>query len=134
MFNFASHKELKVLTKIKRNLKLDAQEEAIKAGPKLLRQLEWSFKKFISAMQLPVYDHVQYYNFHDCLAAFATLVFSDTHKKQFEERKKRIEEAKAALKSSTLKTIDKIEKEGIEYWKLDVMDQEKFLQVDDPDF
>ena len=42
----------------KADQKLDAQEEVIKNGPKLMRQLEWSFKRYISRMHLPVYDKV----------------------------------------------------------------------------
>lgn len=79
-FNLSQHKQLRIITKIKREMKLEVQEEQIKSEPKLMRQFEWSFKKYIGTLQLPVYEKFKFYNYFDCLAAFSTQVFSDSHR------------------------------------------------------
>ena len=122
MFNFSQHSELKVLTKIKRNLTLESQEETIKADPELLKPLEWQFKKYIGTLHLPVYGNAQFFNYHECLAAFAKQVFSNTHRKEFLERKKRIKNAEEAQTMNKLRRIDRIVLEDEDYWALDVMD------------
>ena len=86
MFNFSSRNYLKIMTKVKRDLPLDGQEEKLKNMPNLMVPIEKNCKKYIGSLQLPLYDNVQYFNYHDCLAAFAKQVFSDTHRKEFEER------------------------------------------------
>ena len=98
-FNLSQHKELKIFTRITRDMELDNQEERIKNEPRLMKNLEWQFKSFIMEMSLPIYGQKQFFiNYHDSLDAFSTLVFSDSHKEDFENRKTRIEEARAANK------------------------------------
>mgnify|MGYP000120712506 CR=1 FL=1 len=83
---------------------------------------------------MPIYGKVKYFNYHDCLAAFARQVFSDTHRKEFEERKKRIKDAEKANNEAKLRKIDQIKRGDPEFDALGVIDQEVFLQADDPDF
>ena len=56
MFNFSSRNYLKIMTKVKRDLPLDGQEQKLKNEPKLMRPIEWRCKKYIGSLQLPIYD------------------------------------------------------------------------------
>lgn len=93
-----------------------------KDEPILMRPLERQFQKYIGDLHLPVYGKVEYFNYHDCLAEFAKQVFSDTHRKEYEERAKRIEEAKEANAESKLRKIDRIKRGDANFDALSYMD------------
>ena len=98
-FNLSQHKELKMFTRITKDMELDEQEERIRSELRLMQHLEWQFKRFIMQMKLPIYGSKQFLvNYHDSLAAFSTQVFSDSHQEEYENRKTRIDEAIAANK------------------------------------
>ena len=69
-FNFTSHNQVRVLTKIARNYDLTDKEERIKNMPAAYQKLEASFQRFICNLKLPIYNKFSHYNFHDVLSAF----------------------------------------------------------------
>ena len=75
LFNFTKHNQVKIYTKIVRDMPLTEQERELKAKPELLGLLERSTRRLIADLKLPIYDHLKYFNFHDCLAAFVKQVF-----------------------------------------------------------
>ena len=85
-------------------------------------------------MRLPVYNNFKNYNYYDTLDALIKRSFSDQHKKNFEERCKRIEDMTKLGKLDELRPIDKIKTESKEWWVLPLIQQELVLEVDDPDF
>ena len=99
---------MKIYTKIKKNMTLTEHEHETKSKPRVLAKLERSIAQFIAGMQLPIYDQFSYFNFHDCLAAFAKSVFSAAHRQQYEEREKRIQDAIVAGNHHELRLIDRI--------------------------
>ena len=42
-------------------------------------QIEWQFKKFIGSLEIPSYNNLQNYNFHDTLNALVNKLFERHH-------------------------------------------------------
>ena len=67
-----------------------------------------------------MYKKMTCFQFHDCLNALVKLVFSDAHKRAYEKRQKRIENAKGAGVEEELRLIDQIQMGSPEYDQLDL--------------
>ena len=108
MFNLTRFPECKVLMKVKRGLPLSTGEEFVRDNKKVQEMLEWEFRKFIIKLEVPLYNGLTNYNFHDTLNAFVKLLFAQQHKQDYEERCKRIEYAYANNTTHLLPFYDKI--------------------------
>ena len=134
MFNFTGYPEVKVLMKVKRNIPLSSVEAYMQSNTRVQDQIDWEFRKFVGSLAIPLYNKFTNYNFHDTLNSFAKQLFTEQHRKDFEEREKRLEIAAKSFSVETLPFYDKIRKESSEYWKLDIKQQEKVLEAEDRDF
>ena len=56
----------------------------------LRRPLRRKMHSFISSLEVPSYNNIKNYNFHDTLASLAKYVFSVDHKQKYQERETRI--------------------------------------------
>ena len=92
-----------------KHMRLTEREERICESDKHMRWLEWSFKQFISALQLPIYGKFEHFNCYDCFAAFVKYVFEESHRQDYSKRVKRIEDAKMAGTHDELLLLDQIE-------------------------
>ena len=102
-----------------RNYELEVHEGQIKKDKALMCYLEKAFSYLIGQMQIPIYGHFEFFNFHDCLAALVKHGFSTQHRKDYEERMNRIEDAYFTQTENHLRLIDKIKRGEEAYWKLD---------------
>ena len=62
------------------------------------------------------------------------MVFSEHHRRSYQERVERIEIAIKANHVDSLPFYDRIKRESPDYWKLDIMKQERVLEADDSNF
>ena len=93
MFNLTRDRSVKVLMKIKKDLPLNEIEKMVKETYNLKEEAELEFNKFISQLQIPLYNELKNYNFHDTLVAFVKWLFSEQHRRDYEERTERIKYA-----------------------------------------
>lgn len=70
---------------------------------------------------------MQYYNFHDTLVALVKNDFISVHLRAFLKRKERIEEATQA--GMPLTKWEKMSEESYAFKKLDITEQERFLEI-----
>jgi hypothetical protein len=88
--------------------------------------------RFTGTLRIPSYESTTYYNFHDTLAAFSSYVFEEQQRRDFDQRKLRIEEnAKWGIE---LSKWDKMKEGSNAFLKLQLVEQEEFLEKDDGDF
>jgi len=120
--------------KLKYDLPLNERESKIKDNVRVLKQLDWQFNMYIASLEIPCYDGMTLYNFHDTLNAFVKLVFQEKHSQEFEKRHQRIEDGIKTNRLHLLHQFDTIKRNDIDYWNLELMEQEAFLEQDDPDF
>ena len=99
---------------------------------RLQSKLTMNMNKFIGQFQIPVYNKLKHYNFYDTLDAFIKLVFSEDHKRMFNERQERIEHTIKA--GEELPPFDTICEGSRQFDDLSLSDQELWLEVNDENF
>ena len=86
----------------------------------------------MSGLQIPVYNKFKNFNYHDCLASFVLWEFTEQHRRDYLTRKQKIKDHKEA--GEELTGFDIMTRDSKEFWEMTLLNQEYFLEVDDPDF
>ena len=89
-----------------KHMTLSEKEVLIQDSAKHMRCMEWSYQKFISDLNLPIYGKMEHFNYYDCFAAFVKYVFVESHTKDYDDRQERIENAVIAGNVDKLPQID----------------------------
>ena len=98
----------------------------------LQKQLNKYFRKLMCDMRIPLYNKFQNYNYHDTLASFVFWCFTETHKREYSERQKNKKNHQEA--GEELTGFDAMNRESQEFWNMTLLNQELFLEVDNPEF
>ena len=102
-----------------------------KRNKRLQRHLERYMRKFIGSIEIPVYNRLKDYNFHDTLEGLLKRMFSEEHIRNYHERLDRIAHT---TDPKELPKYDRIEPNTSEYWELDLIEQEEILEKTNEDF
>ena len=90
--------------------------------------------KFIGMLEIPTYEKMTMYNFHDTIAAMVKYVFTINHIHAFEYRKERIKRQKEAGMINFLLKYDHMHENTIAFFMLKTTEKEIYFEVSSPNF
>ena len=133
LFNMRLDPKMVVFAKWERGLDDDSEVmQKVKKSESLQRQVARAWKKFVSSLRIPTYNKLKHYQFHDTLSALVKQGFITKHAHDHAQRVQRIEEGREA--GIKLTKWEEMKEDSYAFKKLEIAEQEKFLDLNSPDF
>lgn len=89
-------------------------------------------RRFIAALQIPLYSGLQKVQYHDTLNGIIRAVYLLMHSKKVEQRVQAIETKKRV--GEQLNKLETVSLGSQDFWLLSLKEREEFLEETDPDF